>query len=57
MLADVRDGDTVVVGNTDADADVRYVVLCRRHHRAGQPYAPACLAGQALSSPLSTAIA
>jgi len=57
VLADVRDGDTVVVGNTDADADVRYVVLCRRHHRAGQPYAPACLAGQALSSPLSTAIA
>jgi thymidine kinase len=41
----VRDGDTVVVGNTDtdtdADADVRYVVLCRRHHRAGQPYSPA----------------
>lgn len=53
----VRDGDTVVVGNTEDDADVRYVVLCRRHHRAGQPYAPACLAGQALSSPLSTAIA
>ena len=39
----VRDGDTVVVGNTDtdADADVSYVVLCRRHHRAGQPYSPA----------------
>ncbi|XVU21473.1 thymidine kinase [Actinoplanes sp. CA-054009] len=35
----VRDGDTVVVGNTDADAEVGYVVLCRRHHRAGQPYA------------------
>ncbi|WP_306210426.1 thymidine kinase [Actinoplanes sp. RD1] len=34
----VRDGDTVVVGDTDAD--VGYVVLCRRHHRAGQPYAP-----------------
>ena len=37
----VRDGDTVVVGNTDADAEVGYVVLCRRHHRAGRPYAPA----------------
>ena len=35
----VRDGDTVVVGDTGAD--VGYVVLCRRHHRAGQPYAPA----------------
>lgn len=34
----VHDGDTVVLGDTDAD--VGYVVLCRRHHRAGQPYAP-----------------
>jgi thymidine kinase len=34
----VRDGDTVVVGDTDGG--VGYVVLCRRHHRAGQPYAP-----------------
>ena len=31
-------GDTVVVGDTDAD--VGYVVLCRRHHRAGRPFAP-----------------
>ncbi|GAB2590659.1 thymidine kinase [Paractinoplanes abujensis] len=37
----VHDGDTVLVGNTDADAETRYVVLCRRHHRAGLPYAPA----------------
>ena len=34
----VRDGDTVMVGDTEAG--VGYVVLCRRHHRAGQPYAP-----------------
>ena len=34
----VRDGDTVVVGDTDGG--VGYVVLCRRHHRAGRPYAP-----------------
>jgi len=34
----VRDGDTVVLGDTGAD--VGYVVLCRRHHRAGRPYAP-----------------
>ena len=34
----VRDGDTVVLGDTGDD--VGYVVLCRRHHRAGQPYAP-----------------
>ena len=34
----VRDGDTVVVGDTGAD--VGYVVLCRRHHRAGRPYQP-----------------
>jgi thymidine kinase len=37
----VRDGDTVVLGDTGTD--VGYVVLCRRHHRAGQPYAPATL--------------
>jgi thymidine kinase len=43
----VRDGDTVVVGNTDSDADaeVSYVVLCRRHHRAGRPYSPAPVIG------------
>jgi thymidine kinase len=34
----VRDGDTVMVGDTETG--VGYVVLCRRHHRAGQPYAP-----------------
>ena len=31
----VREGDTVVVGDTDATADVRYQVLCRMHHRRG----------------------
>ena len=32
----VRDGDTVVVADTDASAaDVHYQVLCRRHHRRG----------------------
>ena len=32
----VREGDTVVVGDTDAGAaDVRYQVLCRMHHRRG----------------------
>ena len=36
----VRDGDTVVLGDADTDADVGYVVLCRRHHRAGRPYPP-----------------
>ena len=40
-----REGDQVVIGDTDADADadtdagasddVRYQVLCRRHHRVG----------------------
>jgi thymidine kinase len=34
----VLDGATVVVGDTDDG--VGYVVLCRRHHRAAQPYAP-----------------
>jgi thymidine kinase len=36
----VRDGDTVVLGDADTNADVGYVVLCRRHHRAGRPYPP-----------------
>jgi len=31
----VREGDTVVVGDTDATSDVRYQVLCRMHHRRG----------------------
>jgi thymidine kinase len=32
----VREGDTVVVGDTEAGADqVRYQVLCRAHHRRG----------------------
>jgi thymidine kinase len=34
----VREGDTVVVADTDADADdaaVHYQVLCRAHHRRG----------------------
>ena len=31
----VREGDTVVVGDTDHAADVRYQVLCRVHHRRG----------------------
>lgn len=34
----VREGDTVVVADTDADVDddaVHYQVLCRRHHRRG----------------------
>jgi thymidine kinase len=32
----VREGDTVVVGDTDAStAEVRYQVLCRTHHRRG----------------------
>jgi len=32
----VREGEQVVIGDTAADAaDVRYQVLCRRHHRAG----------------------
>ena len=37
----VREGDQVVIGDTDAAehaaADVRYQVLCRRHHRVRQP--------------------
>jgi thymidine kinase len=31
----VREGDTVVVGDTAGDEDVRYQVLCRMHHRRG----------------------
>ena len=32
----VREGDTVVVGDTGPDAgEVRYQVLCRKHHRRG----------------------
>ena len=30
-----REGEQVVIGDTDAEAEVRYQVLCRRHHRAG----------------------
>jgi thymidine kinase len=30
-----REGEQVVIGDTAASADVRYQVLCRRHHRAG----------------------
>ncbi len=47
----VTDGDTVLVG--DMDADVGYVVLCRRHHRAGQPYAPS--AAQRTTVPAASA--
>jgi thymidine kinase len=36
----VREGEQVVVGDTGDSADVRYVLLCRRHYTAGQP-APA----------------
>lgn len=31
----VREGEQVVIGDTDGDG-VRYQVLCRRHHRSGQ---------------------
>jgi thymidine kinase len=30
-----REGEQVVIGDTGGDEDVRYQVLCRRHHRAG----------------------
>jgi len=30
-----REGEQVVIGDTAAEAEVRYQVLCRRHHRAG----------------------
>jgi len=30
-----REGEQVVIGDTDATDDVRYQVLCRRHHRRG----------------------
>nr|WP_245713041.1 thymidine kinase [Micromonospora nigra] len=31
----VREGEQVVIGDTVDTADVRYQVLCRRHHRTG----------------------
>ncbi|MFX0592575.1 thymidine kinase [Melissospora conviva] len=31
----VREGEQVVIGDTADDAEVRYQVLCRRHHRTG----------------------
>ncbi|GLY24088.1 thymidine kinase [Micromonospora sp. NBRC 101691] len=31
----VREGEQVVIGDTVPDAQVRYQVLCRRHHRTG----------------------
>lgn len=31
----VTEGDQVLVGDTDSDADVSYEVLCRSHHRRG----------------------
>lgn len=31
----VREGEQVVIGDTVADAQVRYQVLCRRHYRSG----------------------
>ena len=30
-----REGEQVVIGDTGGDEEVRYQVLCRRHHRAG----------------------
>jgi thymidine kinase len=30
-----REGEQVVIGDTAEDAEVRYQVLCRRHHRTG----------------------
>lgn len=33
----VVEGDQIAVGDMDADAVVRYEVLCRRHHRRGMP--------------------
>jgi thymidine kinase len=30
-----REGEQVVIGDTEGDSDVRYQVLCRRHHRSG----------------------
>jgi thymidine kinase len=37
-----REGDTVVVADTGSVEDVRYQVLCRQHHRAGDlgPHQP-----------------
>jgi Thymidine kinase len=31
-----REGEQVVIGDTDAAAEIRYQVLCRRHHRRGE---------------------
>ncbi|HEX5541859.1 MAG TPA: thymidine kinase, partial [Micromonospora sp.] len=31
----VREGEQVMIGDTADDAEVRYQVLCRRHHRTG----------------------
>jgi thymidine kinase len=46
-----REGARVVIGDTDAaqekpQEDVRYQVLCRRHHRAGDLGPAARAAGQ-----------
>jgi thymidine kinase len=42
-----REGEQVVIGDTaDAEADVHYQVLCRRHHRAGDLGPAARAAGQ-----------
>jgi len=42
-----REGEQVVIGDTaDAEADVHYQVLCRRHHRAGDLGPAARDAGQ-----------
>lgn len=32
----VRHGERVVIGDTAEEAEVRYQVLCRRHHRTGE---------------------
>jgi thymidine kinase len=42
----VRQGEQVVIGDTVPGAEVRYVVLCRRHHRAGD-LGPAAAPGPA----------
>lgn len=31
-----REGEQVMIGDTTEDAEVRYQVLCRRHHRSGE---------------------
>ena len=35
ILSGVQEGEQVVIGDTAGGADVRYQVLCRRHHRTG----------------------